>query len=566
MIAAVPAAESLLPRRSVVVGGTSEAEDAIRTGDWSRARDAVEVSYRDSIKPLLEAEGDASIRYFGAAPIPLAMLLGSLVGSWARVIAHVAHHDRKDWAWPEPANERPRVVLPSLPKPFSRAEGDIIVRVVTSIPIDVQTTLEAVPTPVAEYDIALEPDGLDAVDRAAVLDEIADGFRAVLDDIAANFPNTRVVHVFASVPVGLAFRMGTRLSPTMHPVVQTYYYDQKNEPKQRAAVRLLSTDDEVSPPLSEEERRVADVVRASWAQQADQLRGFTALQKDRAAGNTWLASVLSSAETRRALTGRWTDLPSAHQTVLLSSTVDREGRDAAGAFSFQWPDRKWVFDDHLLVMVAKRLDNPSLYERAGRMLMFHEAIHLQKHTLTNKTSEEVGRFPKLLEELDYQADVWAMLHEHAFSLERGLTVAADVVRFFVALLDVALETFWAFDDGPGPLRRIQVRRMNRYLLWYWQKLRVERCSSLEQVVEALAEKPTLELAGPRLETRGERVFYDLDARHVDRLEMAVLHNNALHRYASGPATDLSGMMNAFRSRNGGLVKESLSGIFALVVR
>lgn len=565
MIAAVPEAEALLPRRTVSVGSAGDLEEAIRTGDWSRARTSVEVAYRDELKPLLDADGDASLRYFGAAPIPLAMLLGSLVGSWARVTAHVAHHDRKDWLWTAPDSARPRLVRPVLPKSFSRAAGDIIVRVVTSIPIDVQTTLEVVPTPVAEYDIGLEPAGLDAVDRIEVLEEVADCFRAVLDDIAANFPNTSTVHVFASIPVGLAFRMGTGLSPTMHPPVQTYYYDQKSEPKQRPAVRIFANEGAVTRPLSDEEHRTADVVRAAWAEQADQLRGFTALQKERAA-NPWTASVLPRTETRSALVGGWVDLPHAHDTVLLASKVDLGLQEIESAFDFRWTDKQWVFDDHLLVTIARRLVAADLSARAGRMLMFHEAVHLRKHSLTRQTSEQVGRFPKLLEELDYQADVWAMLHEYAFSLERGLTTPDDAVRFFVGLLDVALETFWAFDDGPEPLRQIQVRRMNRYLLWYWQHLRIERCSTLEQVIEVLASKPTLELAGPRLEARGERVFYDLDARHVDRLELAVLHNNSLHRYASGPATNLNAMLDGFRSRNGELVKESLAGIFAQVVR
>lgn len=568
LLTALPEAEALLPRREVAIGGRPEAEEAVRTGDWARVREVVETECREKLKPLLDGDGGLLVRYFGAAPVPLAIQLGSLVGSWPRVVAHLFHHDRKDWRWADPSAERPRVLRPSLPKPFSRGEGDVIVRVATSVPIDAQSTLEIVPTPVAEYEISLEPTGLDAVDRVDVLDEVADCFRAVLDDIAANIPNTRVVHVFASVPVGLAFRMGTALSPTMHPPVQTYFYDQKSEPKQRAAILLLANQEPTPEPLTAEDLSAATSLRTLWAEQAQQLGAFATLEEERGGntGGSWAADVCPRAEARRALTGRWLELPHVYETVLLGSAVDGERREAGGAFDFQWAERRWAFDDRLLASIARRLVAPDLQARAGRMLLLHEGVHLETHKLTNRTSQEVGRFPKVLEHLDYQADVWAMIHEFAFSMQRGLTRAEDAVRFFLGLLDVALQTFWAFDDGPGPLRRMQVRRMNRYLIWYWQHLHIERATSLEQVVDVLSERPTLELAGPRLEARGERVFYDLDAHHVDRLEMAIVHRSGLHRYASGPATDLSAMLDGFRSRNGELVKDALGGIFSLVVR
>jgi hypothetical protein len=108
--------------------------------------------------------------------------------------------------------------------------------------------------------------------------------------------------------------------------------------------------------------------------------------------------------------------------------------------------------------------------------------------------------------------------------------------------------------------------MNRYLLWYWQQLRVEYAKDAASVFAILADQPAIELAGPRLHARGERIWYSLDGRDVRNLELCVLDKSALHRHASGPATDLSQVLDGFRARNGELVKEGLRGIFAQIVR
>jgi hypothetical protein len=47
------------------------------------------------------------------------------------------------------------------------------------------------------------------------------------------------------------------------------------------------------------------------------------------------------------------------------------------------------------------------------MFLLHEGVHLATHRLSRETSVQVGRLPKVLEAVDYEADVWAMLHEFA---------------------------------------------------------------------------------------------------------------------------------------------------------
>jgi hypothetical protein len=168
--------------------------------------------------------------------------------------------------------------------------------------------------------------------------------------------------------------------------------------------------------------------------------------------------------------------------------------------------------------------------------------------------------------IDYHADVWAMLNEYAMARHFVETAAADARQFMLRLIADATETFWAFDAGEAPLREVQVRRMNRYLMWYWQQLRIEHSTEANQVFAILAEQPVLELAGPQLRARGERVWYSLDAREVTNLELC-----APAQERASPTRDRARERPLARARrvparNGELVKEGLRGIFAQVTR
>jgi hypothetical protein len=572
MLPALGPDEAACPRRVVVIDAKDPCDTAVATQDWTLAEQAVRAEFDVKLREELDRDAAATLHYFGAAPIPAAMLLGFLVGSWARVVPHLRHHDSRDWLWPSRSDgERP-------PKLRERhgpsgapvlADGDVVVRVATSLAVDLQSTRDVVPKPLAEFEIALEELGLDALASADEVEMVSREFRALLDAIAQTYPNATTIHVFAAVPVGLAFRMGTLVSPTMHATVQTYYFDRKASPQQIAAIPL-QTPRPTRAPITDDAREAAAEMRQLWASELTRIASYAGLMRERAQreGLTdWLDFVLpASADAETSYGGRWLELTPLHETVLANSTVDTAVSQVASDFDYRTGSRTWVFDDGLLSALAKRLTESADRARAGRMLLFHEGVHLAAQTVTRHTSNMVGRFPKVLEAIDYSADVWAMLNEYAMARHLLEADAHDARQFMLRLIGTATETFWAFDAGAGPLREIQVRRMNRYLLWYWQQLRIEHAVEVNQVFPILAEQPVLELAGPRLRTRGERVWYSLDAREVTNLEICVLHKSALHRHATGPASDLSLVLDGFRSRNGELVKEGLRGIFAQAMR
>jgi hypothetical protein len=56
------------------------------------------------------------------------------------------------------------------------------------------------------------------------------------------------------------------------------------------------------------------------------------------------------------------------------------------------------------------------------------------------------------------------------------------------------------------------------------------------------------------------------AWHVDKLELAVLHDNAIHRFGDGISVPLQNLLDGMRTRNGERVKEALRGAFDQVYR
>ena len=83
---------------------------------------------------------------------------------------------------------------------------------------------QRVPAPVCEVEIALSHLGEDAFESDVEVTAVADAWKQVLDQITVRYPRVKKVHLFASVQAGLALLLGTRVSATMHPMIQTYQY------------------------------------------------------------------------------------------------------------------------------------------------------------------------------------------------------------------------------------------------------------------------------------------------------------------------------------------------------
>jgi hypothetical protein len=549
-------------RREHVTIDLREVNDrALAARDWHEAGRALSEAYRMRVVPVLEPNPGFRVAYFGTVSIPLALQLGFRLGTWRGADVFLHNHVRKDWKWP--VRNRPaggvEVRTTGIPVDGTLANGDLVIRVSTSHRIHPSQTQEIAPRPLAQVDISLDAPGEDALEHPLDVEAVAGAFKAALDRLHDLFPNAETIHLFAAVPVGAAFLMGTRVSHTIHPPVQTYQFDSKGDPKYHAALCLQSETDPRTP-ISEEERAAAARERTVWAEELEGLNRFAAsLPED----GGWLDDVLPP--SRAAHFGAaWRGLPNLRSLDLCDSSIDVNATEAAGGFSYSAADRRWTLGDEFLVPVIRRIEDERDRRRAARLFLLHEGLHVAQG-LTASTSPEIGRFAKVLEDIDYQADVWSLLYERKLAETTTPDEVQDDPKFVRSLIRVAVETMLSFDDGPGATFTMQVRRVSRYLIWAWQYLETERSRPGADVSAVLAEKPMIELAGPEIRARNNRVWYLLDKPGAHTPEVAIYRDQRLHRFSAGPSSRHEEILEALRTRDGDRLRSGLRGVFDLVV-
>ena len=561
MLDALPETVKLGPREQVTIDLIQTNERAVATRDWHEAGRAIADAYRTRVKPVLEANRGFRVAYFGTVSIPLAMQLGYHLGTWRGADPFLHHHGRKDWTWA--GAKRPgdpiEVRTTGLPSEGSLGDGDIVIRVTTSHRIHASQTMEIVPHPLAQVDVSVDVPDEDALAYPNDVEAVAAAFKAALDRLHALYPNAETTHVFAAVPVGLAFLMGTRVSQTVHPPVQTYQFDAKADPKYYAAL-CLQREPELRMLISDEERAAAARERSAWAEELGRLKTFAASLSE---GGSWLADVLPATSAAH-FGAAWRGLPSLREIDLCQSTIDLHATEASGGFSYSADSRRWILADDFLVPLMRRIENESDRRRSARLFLLHEGLHISQG-LTASTSPEIGRFAKVLEEIDYQADAWSLLYERKLAQATAPDDVKDDPMFLRSLMKLAVETMLSFDDRPGTTSEMQIRRVARYLIWSWQYLETERFSSTDDASPVLAAKPMIELVGPEIRARENRVWYLLDAPRTHTPELALYRGHRLHRFSTGPSSQHEEILEGLRTRTGDRLRAGLRGVFDLVV-
>jgi len=564
-LAALPSRAQGCPRERLVLDLATGQERAITTRDWQDAARILLDGYRAKVKPVLTAHPDYDFTYFGTVSIPLAVQLGFLVGTWHPVNVFQHHHGQKDWRWPDPDGAGPALEVETSPLSSggSLAEGDLVVRVSTSHVIEPALTRELVSRPLAEVDIKTRTISEDTFASPRDVEVVADAFKATIDELHRLYPNATALHLFAACPVGLALKLGTRVSPTIHPPVQTYEFDAKSNPKYYRAL-LLQAEPAPSVALTAEEQASAVAERMIWREELARIRGLAASLPELVDTDGWLADVLPTGN-RAAFGSSWRALPRLTELAdLRNSDIDLVTTEVPGGFAYVPDRRTWVLGDELLVPVLRRIVDQTQRRRAARLFLLHEALHGYQR-LTLATAPQIGRFPKVLEDIDYHADAWAQLHERRLTTEVDPPLLSDEPALARLLIRVATETMLAFDDAPQPSAAMQVRRVSRYLIWAWQYLRTERFVPDGDVWTVLSDKPSIEIAGPEIRARDNRVWYLLDPRFTTAPEVAVYWQNRLHRFAAGPASPHEEVLEALRVRDGDRLRSALRGVFDLVV-
>lgn len=549
MIAALPDRYQALPRHTIRLDAVKAELRELSEFDWASAWRKTEADILATLSPLIAKHPSYRLAYFGLAPIGLAMQFGHWVGGMRDIDVYQKRHDRTDWLWDQGGQpSQLDITSPTLGTERITAEGDVVIRLSLSHRIDPSDTAALFPESLGEYDLALAEPNEDALCSPEDLALIKAEFDKIIDWLHRFRPQARI-HVFAAVTVGEAVVFGLSVNPTIHSPVHSYQYSKSRSPRYSPALTLQAESLETVK-LTEAQIAAATALRPVIARL---LASMQEQAKPFSAGGNWFGSLIGANDP---FYGPITKLANIQATELMTSSVDLNVPHDIDGFHYDQKARKWQFADNLLAAIRDYLLEDEAVYRAIRLLILHENVHIASQSFTSATALQIRRFPKILEELDYHADVWAFIHE--WKLSGG---SSDTARQqFITIVDTALKTFLAFDANTDA-SRVEIRRLNRYLIWFWQLLRLERCHTLEDVLGVLAEKPLIEIAGPRVISYDGRSIYLLDERHFDEPELAVLVGLRLHRHGQAPGSRVRDILKGFRDRNDHTIIAAMRSIF-----
>jgi SMODS-associated and fused to various effectors sensor domain len=524
--------------------------------------------FMETVKPVLDKYPDAHIAYFGLTPIPVAFHFGYLIGNTHSYTIYQWHHQRQKW-FAEIDLPAPGYVFElkplSLPQEVQKGKGDVAIRVSTSFRIDPLSTYEVVENPSNEFDIELTNPHPDSLHKQINIATVVNAFQDVLNAYANKLSDREQIHLFMAVSAGLPFALGTRINPTIYPFVQTYQFSRDQLPKYREAI-LISKEVNDRVPLTDEDKKVADIVRGNWEKQLqEKIKPFIKTITGKKTDN-WIETICESDEeyntVSQYLKSPWIDVTDIGGTTLKDDKIDLAEKNVDDGFEYIEKTNTWILDDGFLSGLKRRLDKNSNTDlmQAGRLFFFHEALHYSKngHSLTKEIANGIGQFPKVIEEADYQADAWALLTEYRYcKIHAPEKLKNGVKIFFCNAIETAVETMWSFMDTGTELSSIQIRAMNRFLNWYWQWIRIEDLDGqgkLEEIVCILFDKPTIEFAGAPMTLRAHRTYYKLSVKQSGILQLAAFIKNRVYRFAPNFIQEI---VDGFRQMNGEKIKTGL---------
>lgn len=545
--------EETIDTRQFAGEGDSFSWDAAHTEVWRRAAE---------LKELLAKNPEGKLAYFGGGPeVPLAIALGAYLGEQLDIDIH-EKQDGGSWQWPEEDGTLELEVV-GAPQDRQTTAGPVTLRIELSSRIEEPLMRDFVPETDEVANIVIRPKGVESQVRSLVrsrrdLQTVRERTREALAAVINNRPHVTAVHLFVSGPPSACVVIGQELRLRNMPQVETYRFRRTsdNQPNYASAIRLRAAGPSPAElALTEEEQKLAEELRTTvWEAALRDVEGYSAERRARAKRSRWYDGLVLGDEL--ASLEPFPGLPPIFEVLPERSKVDPVSMESPAQYGYQGDTQVWRVNDRFLIELWKAMGggtDVTAVRRLVRLFMFHEALHVA-HGITKAKVEEVGKFANGLEHVDYTADLYAILHE----LDRWSALApVDYAKDFQALkeriaelIDVVVRSFWAF-EAPETLDWMEIRRIRRYLNWYWQWQRVLRSRNPAQLAALLARKPIVEIAG--LDPFAESRRYYGSLRRFDRrvgLEIAVvLDDEELKRVASSVTVPIERLVAAFREKD-----------------
>ncbi|MEO1254711.1 MAG: SAVED domain-containing protein [Bacteroidota bacterium] len=521
--------------------------------------------YQKEVEPWIKENPNGVIAYFGLVPVPLAIHLGYLLGNFNKYWIYQYHHKEKEWY----KNISDKGLLPidplELPSITERGRGDVLVRISTSYLIDKIQSLTAVSEPMKEIDLKLEQLDIDAFENQEQLDDIGNRFQDILSSISSFLPFSTALHLMSATPCGLSFLLGSKVNPNTTPKIVTYQFSKDEHPPYKEALVITKlSGEEIA--LTDEEINEASELRKEWAETLGKnIKGF--INGSIRESDKWY-EIFDPDEHLHELfeKSQFRDLPSLRDLSLKNDSISVSTNVVDDGFDYDRKNSEWFLDDRLLLTIRNRSEKTRFdLSRAGRLFLFHEGLHYsdKAHNLVKEKADGIGRFPKAIEEADYQADVYAILSDFKYSSIFHSDKVEDIKSYILDSIDAAVETMWSFIDAGEDVVQFQIRTLNRLLIWYWQYVMIEsKADSLFQVIEILTNRPTIEIAGLDMKLRGHRTYYVLNEKTASTWEMCAFYRNKIYRFKPN---NMDQIIQGFSQLDGDLIKVGLRSFISNLI-
>jgi hypothetical protein len=168
--------------------------------------------------------------------VPLGALAGYLFGDQAQVYLIDHDRDQQRFAWASAAGAGPPLLVS---RSDTATRGCAIVRVSISAVVDSELCVPCVDDTIAmELDFSIEEPMRGAVMSEEQARAYAKGIRQSLDRFVGGNPNVSSLHIFAAVPVSIAFLIGQSAASTGYPPTYVYNFRRTDVPPYYWAICL----------------------------------------------------------------------------------------------------------------------------------------------------------------------------------------------------------------------------------------------------------------------------------------------------------------------------------------
>lgn len=558
-LASLESTKHMLPRVDHEID-MSQFRGPIEAGDWS-GQDSYLRQHASTLYNVAENSTDPEIHYFGIAEIPHVLAFGVFIGDERHIVIHEYDRDNDSWSWPSESQTLEAVVIDAPSGEQVTSRGIAILRVAISGEI-ADSDVKAVVGDESLADITVRladsHPQIAKVRSAADLHHIRERVREAVASLHNFRPNVETLHLFVAAPVSVCLAIGQECKPRNFVPFQTYRY--RNVPGQsRYQPAILvgeGIEEAIGTNFSTDEIAIAERIRNGlWQQAIEQVKQHAQDVSDAGASH-WFEPLIPSELLKVA--APFPALPRL-ASLPIEGSVDTVPK--IGDYKYDKDLRAWKLPDQLLVSFGRTFpgDDEGLL-RLIRLFLFHEYLH-DSQTVTAYTVEEIGKFANCLEYIDYVADSYALIHEFDFANRRS-DVTPQIVEL-AALIELLIKSFWAFEVHGNT--RWEIRRLRRYLNWYWRHVQIKEATSLLDCFRLLARPPKIELSGLIQIAQGRRLYCYLDK--LDRLSQLeigiVLEDERLFRLSPSPIINIPELLTAFKESRHGAICDCFRSIYEI---